>query len=157
MARFKIDIPEELREKISKQVSEVHQRVLSGELPNYPTFAWNLMKSMETVKEELHHSATGLAGEAGEVLDISKKVWVYGKELDLYHLIEELGDMRFYYQTVLNMLGLDDQDIIAFNMEKLSQRYADGKYSNVHAIGRADKKTEVARSFIGMHQEEDQE
>lgn len=38
--------------------------------------------------------ATGVSGEAGELLDAVKKSVVYKKPLDRENVVEELGDLR---------------------------------------------------------------
>lgn len=139
MAQFKNVVPTELKEQLRKDLLQVQFDQGTHRLPDYPTFVNNLAKTMATPGEELHHACTGMSGEAGEALDISKKVWVYGKPLDVRHLIEELGDLRFYYQAALNLLGITDEDVQAQNFQKLRVRYADGKYSDAQAIARADK------------------
>jgi NTP pyrophosphatase (non-canonical NTP hydrolase) len=138
--------------------------MLGARLPDYRTFVTNLMKTMPTPAEELHHAGTGIAGEGGEILDVTKKVWVYNKPLDVPHLIEELGDLRFYYQAMLNLLGITDDMVIAQNMQKLRVRYADGKYSDAAANARVDKAlsaegskgtgTPAPRKFMGKVSEE---
>ncbi len=145
--KFKIDIPAEQQAAIRETVQGIANRLEFGHLPAYPQFVTNLFKDGETAAIELHHATTGIAGEAGEILDLSKKVWVYEKPLDLFHLIEELGDLRFYYQAVLNMLDMTDEQIVATNMNKLAKRYASGTYSNEQANARADKAH--GRKFIG--------
>lgn len=145
--KFRIDIPPEQLEQISQTVESVGLRIDDNELPEYHQFVTNLFKDGAKASEELHHATTGISGEAGEILDLSKKVWVYEKPLDIFHLLEELGDLRFYYQAVLNMLRLTDADIVALNMNKLAKRYASGKYSNEQANARADKAE--GRKFIG--------
>lgn len=107
--------------------------------PSYPTFVETLFKQMADVSSTLHHATTGMAGEAGELLDMSKKVWANGKPLDVEHMVEELGDLRFYYQAALNMLGLSDEHIQAHNMHKLNLRYPGGLYSDELAQKRLDK------------------
>jgi NTP pyrophosphatase (non-canonical NTP hydrolase) len=139
MAQFKIDIPEDFQKQLVQRVIDVKGKQAANTLPEYETFVMNLMKTLPTAAEELHHAGTGIAGEGGEILDITKKVWVYGKPLDIAHMIEELGDLRFYYQAMLNLLQLTDEVIVASNMDKLSIRYADGKYSDAQANARADK------------------
>lgn len=47
--------------------------------------------------------------------------------------------MRFYYQAMLNMFGLTDEDVCAMNMSKLQKRYPTGVYRDQDAIARADK------------------
>jgi NTP pyrophosphatase (non-canonical NTP hydrolase) len=129
---FKIQLPHDLLLQLENDVREIEQ---SG----YPEFVQNLMKGMDTPSQEFMHAAAGLAGEGGEVLDFAKKVWVYGKELDVSALIKELGDSRFYYQAILNWLGITDEMVMAQNVKKLRARYSEGKYSDAQAIAQADK------------------
>lgn len=103
------------------------------------------------------HAAIGVAGEGGELLDCVKKVFIYGRDwvapdsktgqTALENLLEELGDLRFYYQKLLNMLGLSDEDVMAANYAKLIKRYSTGNYSDAQALARADKAAEP--QFIG--------
>lgn len=105
------------------------------------------------------HAAVGCAGEGGEMLDCVKKVFIYGKDWNavdkktqqtaLENLLEEMGDFRFYYQKLLNMLGITDADVQAANYVKLAERYASGKYSDVQALARADKDAPTPRNWIG--------
>lgn len=139
MAQFKFDVPVEARFAIQQTTIEIVGKQAVKDLPPYEEFVWKLEKSMANVAEELHHGTTGISGEAGELLDISKKLWIYNKPIDIAHLIEELGDLRFYYQAVLNMLGITDQDVRAQNMKKLMVRYSEGVYSDKQAQERADK------------------
>ena len=87
--------------------------------------------------------AVGVSGEAGELLDVVKKHCVYQKQIDIPHIIEEAGDILFYLTGLLNELDLSLEDCIDANREKLSRRYASGRYSNEQAIARADKVEEV--------------
>jgi phosphoribosyl-ATP pyrophosphohydrolase len=122
-----------------------------GEVPNYPTFVKNLMKDGDTAAEEFAHSAMGLVGEAAEVSEIAKKVRYYDKVLPHDKLLEEMGDLRFYYQALLNEFGLTDEMVVAQNVKKLRVRYASGKFSTEQANARADKaegKVEEPRKFM---------
>lgn len=148
---FRLDLQEPLRSNISGQTAAVRSKRESGEWCSYPQFVENLGKPLNSAAVELHHHTTGMAGEAGELLDASKKVWIYEKPVDVEHIIEEMGDLRWYYQAMLNMLGLKDEDIQAANTIKLQKRYPDGVYSNEQAIARADKTPQPApRKFMGM-------
>lgn len=106
------------------------------------------------------HAAIGCAGEGGELLDVVKKVVVYGQSWDtphkedgkplLIHLLEELADFRFYYQKLLNLLGINDRTVQDYSYTKLGQRYASGRYSDAQALERADKPQGLAaRTYIG--------
>lgn len=155
---FRLELQEPLRSNISGQTAAVRSKRESKEWCGYPQFVENLGKPMPRAVDEAHHHTTGMAGEAGELLDITKKSWVYEKPLDVAHIIEELGDVRWYYQSMLNMLGLTDEDIQASNTVKLMKRYPMGVYSNEQAQARADKvgvqeetrHEPTPRNFIGM-------
>jgi NTP pyrophosphatase (non-canonical NTP hydrolase) len=119
-------------------VAAMTEQSFPSELANYDEFVEGLFKDMESPAASFHHATTGLSGEAGELLDASKKVWVYNAEPNILNIIEELGDLRYYYQQCLNMLGLTDNDIKAANIHKLRRRYPKG-YTDQHAQARLDK------------------
>ena len=98
-----------------------------------------IVSEMTPLKAHLMHMAIGVSGEAGELLDAIKKHVMYGKELDVENVIEELGDIYFYMQGIMNGLGLERDQIIQHNIRKLSKRYSAGTYSNEQAQERADK------------------
>lgn len=153
--KFRLDLQEPLRSNISGQTAAVRSKRDSGEWCSYPQFVENLGKPLDRMSSELHHHTTGMAGEAGELLDASKKVWIYDKPVDVEHIVEEMGDLRWYYQAMLNMLGLTDEDIQAANTVKLMKRYPSGVFSPEQAIARADKppappkEPGADRNFIG--------
>jgi NTP pyrophosphatase (non-canonical NTP hydrolase) len=86
----------------------------------------------------MHHAATGLAGEGGELLDASKKHWVYGADLDEENVLEECGDALFYIQAALTEIGMTLEDAMKHNMDKLAKRYPEG-YTDESARERLDK------------------
>lgn len=86
----------------------------------------------------LIHMCIGVSGEAGELLDAIKKHTIYGRDLDLGNVIEELGDLEFYMEGLRQELGLSRKEILEANIVKLQKRYADG-YSDKAAHERADK------------------
>lgn len=104
----------------------------------YDQFVQRLYK-VENEKDMMMHAALGICGEAGELADAIKKRYVYGKPLDIENVIEELGDMRFYMEAVMNLLDISDQEVLQGNANKLAKRYKMLVYSDVAAITRADK------------------
>ena len=90
-------------------------------------------------KSHLLHMAVGVSGESGELLDAIKKHTIYGKELDVSNVIEELGDLEFYLEGMRQYLDITREAVLQVNIAKLSARYTSGKYSDVAAIKRADK------------------
>lgn len=85
------------------------------------------------------HGAVGLSGEAGEILDLVKKSWAYGKPIDCDKLIEEMGDALHYMTMLCIKLDVTFGDLMAANKRKLDKRYPNG-YSDKAAIARADMK-----------------
>lgn len=97
-----------------------------------------ILASLTPEKAHMWHMVSGIAGEAGEVLDAVKKWAVYGKDLDVDNVIEELGDLEFYIAGARRYVSKSRDEILSQNMSKLSVRYKDG-YSDKAAIERADK------------------
>lgn len=91
-------------------------------------------------KGKLLHAAIGLAGESGELIDTVKKHLIYGKELDLENVKEELGDILFFAAMAANALGVSLEEIAESNFAKLSKRYPNGVFTQKDAIERLDKK-----------------
>jgi NTP pyrophosphatase (non-canonical NTP hydrolase) len=85
------------------------------------------------------HMVMGISGEAGELLDAVKKATIYKKSLDIENVVEELGDLEFYMEGLRQVLNITREQCLTGNIEKLSKRYADFKYTDQRAIDRADK------------------
>ena len=76
----------------------------------------------------------GIASEGGEFAEIVKKCIFQGKPLDAdtqFHIKRELGDIMWYWTNSCRALGLDPNDVIAENVEKLKARYPGGEF-DVH-------------------------
>lgn len=108
---------------------------------SYEAFVASRFKDMGSLNQNLMHAAAGVSGEAGEVLDIIKKIWAYNKPLDIPHLMEEVGDLVFYITALCNELGVNIEEIKEQNVEKLTARYPQG-YSDKDALARKDKVNE---------------
>lgn len=68
----------------------------------------------------------GLNGEAGEAIDILKKVLFQGHEFDREHMAKELGDIAWYLAVSADAIGYDLETIFQMNIDKLKSRYPDG-------------------------------
>ena len=68
----------------------------------------------------------GLNGEAGECIDILKKVLFQGHDLDKERLAGELGDVAWYLAVSADAIGYDLETIFKKNIEKLNKRYPNG-------------------------------
>lgn len=112
---------------------------VGGSVITYEEFVRKLWKHFTDDRLEICHSAMGVTGEAGELCDALKRVAIYGKEVDRDNVVEELGDLRFFMQTIMNRYQITDEEILDANREKLSKRYNTLTYTDEAAIARADK------------------
>lgn len=119
----------------------------------YKDFVSKLFK-VDTEDMEKLHAALGICGEAGELADAIKKHVIYGKGLDRENVVEELGDLRFYMEALMNIVGVTDEEVLQYNATKLAKRYPKGEYSNVAAIARLDKVGEDTSSYASQDGEE---
>ena len=72
-----------------------------------------LAKPGDAIRAELNshqahllHTAIGISGESGELLDAIKIHCIYQKLLDRANVIEELGDLEFYMEGLRQGLGI---------------------------------------------------
>jgi len=78
--------------------------------------------------------AIGLASEGGEFSEIVKKCIFQGKPMDdetKFHCKRELGDIMWYWINSCRALGLDPNEVIEENVNKLKARYPGGEF-DVH-------------------------
>lgn len=99
----------------------------------------DIIHQLDPRKADLWHHATGVSGEAGELLDAIKKHVIYDKPIDRDNVIEELGDLEFYMQGIRAALGISREETLHRNISKLTKRYSSGSFSNSEAQTRADK------------------
>ena len=90
--------------------------------------------ALET-KDQLNNYVFGLVGEVGEVVDLLKKFFFHGHEVDSGRLKSELGDILWYVSAVASLFNLDLQEIAQGNIEKLEKRYPEG-FSSEASKGR---------------------
>ena len=79
----------------------------------------------------------GLAGEAGETLDMVKKWVFHEKELDVEHLKKEIGDVMWYVAMLCESFGFNLDEILQMNVDKLKARYPEG-FDTARANNRAE-------------------
>ncbi len=86
-------------------------------------------------------AAIGLGAESGEFMEIVKKILFQGKpmsEENLFHMKRELGDIMWYWANACNALGLEPNDVIAENVNKLKARYPGGEFDAFHSENRKE-------------------
>ena len=91
--------------------------------------------------ERLVTAGVGLNAEAGEFLEIVKKMVFQGKpwnEDNREHLIIELGDIIWYATNACMALGISFEDVVARNVEKIEKRYPGGQFDVYYSENRED-------------------
>ena len=73
-------------------------------------------------RDALTLSALGLCGEAGEFVDLWKKISYHNHPMDATKLCEELGDILWYVNSLGRHLGFTLEEIAKTNLEKLADR-----------------------------------
>ena len=76
----------------------------------------------------------GIASEGGEFAEIVKKCVFQGKPMDddtKFHIKRELGDIIWYWVNSCRALGIDPNEVIEENVNKLKARYPGGEF-DVH-------------------------
>lgn len=92
----------------------------------YPVIVDFTRNKQVGIQEEIKNYTLGLAGEAGEVCDLVKKMIYHGKDISPAELILELGDVLYYLCALCNVLGIDFYEIYLNNNAKLMARYPNG-------------------------------
>lgn len=81
------------------------------------------------------HAMLGMVTEVGEFTDAIKKHLLYGKELDLVNLDEEIGDLLWYIAIYIESRQGSFESIMQINIEKLRARYPN-KFTEYDALNR---------------------
>lgn len=78
-----------------------------------------------THNEKLQNWALGIAGEAGETIELVKKHIYHNKSLDKDTMAKEIGDILWYISEMCSANGLLLEDVAIANIMKLKARYPD--------------------------------
>lgn len=86
------------------------------------------MRTAKTVSKDklLLNGVMGMCGEAGECIDIVKKHLFQNHELDVAHVVKELGDVAWYVAVTAFAVGYDLETVLKMNIDKLRARYPNG-------------------------------
>jgi NTP pyrophosphatase (non-canonical NTP hydrolase) len=93
---------------------------------NFTSYQANAKLTARTGEGSLANWGLGLAGEAGEVVELIKKHCFHGKALDRESLRKELGDVLWYISAICSEVGLELGDVAEANIDKLFARYPNG-------------------------------
>ena len=77
-------------------------------------------------EQQVSNMIFGANGELGEVTDILKKHLYQEHRINKIHLAEEIGATLFYIVNLCTIYGLDIEDILQGNVDKLKKRFPEG-------------------------------
>lgn len=98
----------------------------------------------ELIPVTLNHSIIGMCGEVGELAAELQRWIYYGKELNIKNIKEELGDVLWYIAEACNALGINMEDLMKWNIEKLKARYPERYTDQLADEENRDKLKELA-------------
>ncbi len=76
-------------------------------------------------------AAFGVSAEAGELVEIIKKIFLQGKpynEENIIHMKKEAGDILWYMSQLCIALDTTFEELMEINYQKLSARYPEGTF-----------------------------
>ena len=125
-------------ENVDLKLYQDFVRGVTSECSNSSVEMANRMEALENETGAnialLMTGAIGIASEGGEFAEIVKKCIFQGKPLDAdtqFHIKRELGDIMWYWTNSCRALGLDPNEVIEENVNKLKSRYPGGEF-DVH-------------------------
>ena len=133
---------------MSKQVDLNSYKNFVQEVTSAESNAFGAMnKRMEVLSDAginpalLMTGAIGIASEGGEFAEIVKKCIFQGKPMDdetIFHCKRELGDIMWYWINSCRALGLDPNEVVAENVNKLKARYPGGEFDVYYSENRKE-------------------
>ena len=123
--------------------SEFVDAVTSDESKDFVTLADRLVELDKKGAniERLVTAGVGLNAEAGEFLEIIKKMIFQGKpwsEDNREHLVIELGDAIWYIANACMALEVSFDEVVKLNVEKLKKRYPGGQFDVYYSENREE-------------------
>lgn len=102
------------------------------QLNEYVEWTENTSAKLPSKDLDILHMLLGMTTEIGELTDIFKKSLAYKKEIDEVNVEEEIGDLMWYIASFCRVFGLDLEQIILTNINKLESRYPE-KFTEYYA------------------------
>lgn len=92
-------------------------------IQDYQKLAGRTLPRLSNEQEDIQHMLFGMMTELGELVDSYKKHYAYGKELDMINVIEEMGDIMWYWAGMCTITGINSSYTLESNINKLLVRY----------------------------------
>ena len=127
-----------------EQYKNFVKKVTSDTSHDTPLFNERLTELNDEINVAQLLTATyGIAGEAGEINDLTKKILFHGKpwnDENKAKMLSEVGDMFWYLTHLMEVLGVEVEDVLDYNIKKLESRYPGGKFSIERSENRTPEK-----------------
>lgn len=91
----------------------------------YQLLASVTMNNGLTKEEQKYHALFGMVGEIGEIHSLYQKTY-QGHDFDKNHVLSEVGDLLWFIAEYCTAQGVNLEDVMEQNIEKLRKRYPDG-------------------------------
>lgn len=98
---------------------------LEQHLAEVVNVSWNYAGRIEGWQDHVMNACLGLGGEAGEIVDLHKKMFYHTEKDRHQDLINEFGDLFFYASKLMELHGITLEECLAANREKLIDRHKD--------------------------------
>lgn len=98
--------------------------------PTTPELQNRMLSNVEDI-----HAMFGLQTEIGELVDGYKRHIFYGATMDRTNAAEEVGDILWYLAILMDKIGIDFEQCMVANIEKLRKRFPD-KFTEHEAVNR---------------------
>lgn len=105
------------------------------ELKEYQEKAKRTMAELGRYDMNVMHMLMGLTTEIGELTDLFKKHYAYGRALDIHSVGEELADTMWYICNLCTLMNINLNHELAKNIAKLKIRYPE-KFTEEDALNR---------------------
>ena len=92
-------------------------------IQEYQKLAARTLPRLSNEQEDIQHMLFGMMTELGELVDTYKKHYAYGKELDMVNVMEEMGDIMWYWAGMCSITGVNPSAALQTNITKLLVRY----------------------------------
>lgn len=107
--------------------NKTYQEEASKTIPNSDVYTKTLTFNNDKV---IVNALLGLSGESGELVDVFKKYYFQGHDLDKDDVIKEIGDVFWYLNLLCQALNISFEDVMEKNIVKLRKRYGESFDSN---------------------------
>lgn len=125
------------RELFIKECGD-YEFYLEALIQNLPVRAGNMVSQWTLLREtSIPDLYEILIAKSGDMLDLTKKMWIYEQAIDLELLWAYVDQCRMVLDHIYERSGLIRDFVINKNIDKLLKRYPTG-YSNEAAQARAD-------------------